>query len=76
MEPEVEKKPPIMNLPSVLDTFNPLKKFYASINKTKPKQALNIERIVKEQAAAQQKAQQQKPEPKQDKGNEMAAEPS
>jgi hypothetical protein len=36
-EIEGEKKPPIMNLPSVLDTFNPLKKFYASINKTKPK---------------------------------------
>jgi len=55
-EPVPEKKPPIMNLPSVLDTFNPLKKFYASINKTKPKQALNIERIVKEQAAATSKA--------------------
>lgn len=36
-EIEGEKKAPIMNLPSALDTFNPLKKFYASINKTKPK---------------------------------------
>jgi hypothetical protein len=42
------KKAPIMNLPSVLDTYNPLKKFYASISKTKPKQAINLEKIVKE----------------------------
>ena len=49
LEEEAASKPPLFNLPSPLDTFNPLKKFYNSLTKTKPKQALDMDSIVKEQ---------------------------